>query len=146
MRLVHSRFLIVLLAVACSPPPPPPPPPKDPPRVFLVAAESNVVGTQIALTMNVNGCEKVQSAALLDRDTLIKEVSFGGNPTALTIASNELGNLYPTRGLAADLSLVAKATCDDGRSNTSQPVPVKFLPVERVVEPGGEHRRGPPVV
>ncbi|MBI3182183.1 MAG: hypothetical protein HYZ28_08565 [Myxococcales bacterium] len=135
----------LLAALACTPPPPPPPPPRDPPQVFLLAPEANVVGTSIKLTLNVNGCDKVASASVLDRESFIKNVDFQGNPTTVEIASNELSSQYATLGIAADLSLVAKATCDDGRTNKSQPTPAKFFPVEQVVESAAGNQMAPDV-
>ncbi len=50
-----------------------------------------------------------------------------------------LTGFFGTAGLALPLSLTAKVVCDDGdgRFNTSQPVGVKFLPVETVVTAAG---------
>lgn len=104
--------------------------------MFLTAPESNIVGTGLSLTVSVNGCERVQNLSILEHDTFVRNADFTQNPTEVTLAANELGGLYPTLGIAADLSLIAKATCDDGRANTSQPVAVRFFPVERVVATG----------
>lgn len=131
----------IALAVACTvlgcgSGTPAPPPPKSPPRVFLTAPESNVAGTQLPLSVNVTGCQAVSALSILDEGVLVKAVTYAASPTPVVLSSADLGNRYAARGISADLSLVAKATCDDGRSNTSPPVAVRFFPVELVIDPG----------
>ncbi len=133
LRAVARPWLWLLLLAACPPAAPKPPPPLDPPQVFLVVPKSNVVGAQLELSVNVNGCDAVANLSIFHQSSFIREVAYQGNPTQVVLASNDLGALYPSLGIAADLTLVAQATCDDGRINKSSPTGVKFFPVVSVV-------------
>lgn len=137
MRVTATLVVALLTACACGPGNTVPPQ-KDPPQVFLISNVSALAGTRIPLSVNVNGCDQVAAITILHNDTPIQNVTFQGNPTSFEIPSTVLGTQYASLGIAAKLSLVAKATCDDGRNNTSQPTPLKFFPVARVTHgPGG---------
>ena len=133
-----AAISLLSLLTGC-PPSTNPPPTRDPPQVFLTAVESNVVGTQVALTVNVTGCDQVQRLAIYDRSTFLLNVPYVEGATAVVLTSQALGALYPKLGIAADLSLVAEATCDDARTNVSTAAAVRFFPVEKVLShPTGE--------
>src|SRR5438552_17329410 len=98
-----------------------PPPPKDPPQVFLTVENANVVGTQLTMTVTVNGCDTVALLEMEEHDALLKRVPWNGNPTTVTLVSGDFQNQYATLGIAVDLISRAKATCDDTRTNQSLP-------------------------
>lgn len=127
MRLLFTILAGAVTAAGCSPPPPPPLP--DPPRVSLVSASANVADTRLELTLNISGCDDVSVVDILDRGRRLQSVAFTGNPTIVTLAPNAF--VYDT--IAANLSLVAKATCTDGRVASSSPASVRYLPVQDVV-------------
>ena len=62
--------------------------------MFLVAPPSNVVGQTVTASMNVQGCKRVDAAAILERGAALKSVAYAGNPTTVTIYANELGSQY----------------------------------------------------
>jgi hypothetical protein len=129
-KLVCPALLLPLLAIACEPSPPPTTP--ELPQVSLTVLEPSTVGTSLKLSVSVSGCDAVRSLRLYDREELLKSVPYGANPTPVELAKNEIPY---TRGIAALLSLTARVTCADERTNISQPQPATFFPVEEVVEP-----------
>lgn len=136
--------LIALLVVsaglfACPDPPPPPPPPPNPPVVSLLVQESNVFGTEVRGSVNVSGCKTVAQVLLFHQDRQLMEVAFNATPTQWSLPSGAFANLYSQLGFATSLTLKAKATCDDGRTNTSTPIGVRFFPIsQKFTGPGGE--------
>lgn len=110
-------------------------PKRDPPQVTLTVASPIVAAQTLALSVDVSGCSEVKEVAILHNEEFLRTVDFTGHPTTFDLAAKELGTLYPRLGFAASLSLVAQATCDDDRTNTSVPTPVDFFPVERTVDP-----------
>jgi len=100
--------------------------PPDPPQATLTAESSNVADTKIRLRLSIHGCDNVESATLVDGETLVKNVPYAGNPTDFEVLSNEVS--YKS-GIAAQLSFRVLVTCADGRTLKSQPTSVQFLPV-----------------
>jgi hypothetical protein len=107
---------------------------RDPPQVFLTGVDSNVVGKTFKLTFNVNGCDKVDQAQVYDHDTFIKNLAFTTSPTAFELTGADLGAQYSSWGMAIELLITVKASCDDGRTNKSMPVSGTFFPVDSVYE------------
>lgn len=140
-----SADLIALLVVstglisACTPPPPPPPPPPNPPVVSMTVLENNVFGTEVKGTVNVSGCSTVAQVLLFHQDRQLLEVPFTSTPTQWTLPAGAFANLYSQLGFATSLTLRARATCSDGRTNTSTPIGVRFFPIaQKFTGPGGE--------
>ena len=50
----------------------------------------------------------------------------------MDLAANEVKY---TRGIAVQMSLKARVTCTDGRTNDSQPQPATFFPAAEVIDP-----------
>ena len=112
-----------------------PPPPPSPPQVSLTVASSSIVDTQIGYTLQVTGCDAVSSVQILDKGTVVATATYAGNPTQGALAASQVP--FATDGIAASLSLTAKAVCADGRSNVSQAVAVTFFPVSQVIRNAG---------
>ncbi len=100
-----------------------------PPQVFLTLLEPNVIDTTFRGTVNVTGCAEVAQVQLLQGGVYLTDVPWSGHATAFTLTPGSFAGLYGKLGLAAKLSLSAKVVCDDGRTNTSQPVGAQFFPV-----------------
>lgn len=125
-----SLLASVALSLACGSDAPPPP---SPPRVAITVPEGNVVGTHVKLSVSVTGCDTVQSVELLDQGERLKMLPANSGETLIELYSHEISY---KRGIAARLSLTARATCANGQSSESQPAPVTFFPVESVLEGG----------
>ncbi|MFP2931624.1 hypothetical protein ACLESO_41855, partial [Pyxidicoccus sp. 3LG] len=123
--------LAASLSASCGGDPKPPPTP-DPPQVALTVPEGNVAGTSLKVVVTVSGCDAVSSLNLYDRQTFLKAFSYSGGTANLELLSADIP--YRTAGMAANLSIIAEAVCDDGRKNTSQPQPATFFPVTRVLD------------
>lgn len=121
--------VLAALLAACDPPPTTTPPPANPPQVFLTLTESNVIGGAVTGKVNVSGCKTVAQVQLLHQDTFLMDVPFAKSPTDFSLPAGTFSNLYSQLGIAASLTLKAKVICDDGRTNNSQPVGVKFFPI-----------------
>ncbi|NMO22312.1 hypothetical protein HPC49_38000 [Pyxidicoccus fallax] len=121
--------LAASMATACGDSKPPSIP--DPPQVQLTVPEGTLASTSLKVVVTVSGCETVSSLVINDRDTPIKTFPYSAGTATLELQAADLP--YRTAGLAANLSLVAEATCDDGRKNRSAPQPASFLPVARRV-------------
>ncbi|HYO58494.1 hypothetical protein [Archangium sp.] len=128
--LVRLALLLPLLSLACDSPAPPTTP--DLPQVSIIVDAPNSVGKSLKLTVFTSGCDQVQGLELLDSNEPLKQVTHGGPSTVVELGMNEIRY---TRGLAARLSLTARVTCADGRTNVSQAQPATFFPVAEVVEP-----------
>jgi hypothetical protein len=124
---------IAALALACGSSSTSTPPVKDPPQVFLLIPNTNVIGTELDVQMTVEGCDKVTTATITSEDGAInKTVSYtvpSGNAVPVSIVPADVAHW---QSIAAHLSLVANATCDDGRKNSSQAQGVTFFPVAQV--------------
>ncbi|ATB40586.1 hypothetical protein CYFUS_006037 [Cystobacter fuscus] len=127
---VPASALVSLLALACNNPPPVTIP--DPPQVTVRLEETSTVGRGFKLSISTSGCDQVQRLELFNDTTRIKQVPYGGNPTPVELARDEISY---AQGLAVPLSLSARVTCADGRTNVSQGQVATFFPVEEVVEP-----------
>jgi hypothetical protein len=127
---VPASALVSLLALACNNPPPVTIP--DPPQVTVGLEETSTLGRSFKLSISTSGCDQVQRLELFNDTTLIKQVPYVGNPTPVELAYTELSYAL---GLAVPLSLNARVTCADGRTNVSQGQVATFFPVEEVVEP-----------
>ena len=111
---------------------------RPPPHVFLSLDRADVIGDQVAGTVNVTGCDAVAHARLLLRGAALAEVAFDGGPTRFSLGTERFAGLWPQLGLAAQLALSAEAVCGDGRSNTSPPVSATFFPVASRVSLAGD--------
>ncbi|RKG71865.1 hypothetical protein D7W79_30335 [Corallococcus exercitus] len=121
---------------ACGDPKPPPTP--DPPVVTLTVPQPNTAAPSLTVRVIVAGCDSVAQVDIYDRDTFLKTVPYTSGSMDFELASNEIKY---TRGLAVNLSLNARATCSDGRTNVSQPQAATFLPVTKVIkdpDPNGQ--------
>lgn len=127
---VRPALLLPFLALACNQPPPPTTP--DLPQVSIIVDEPSSVGKSVKLFITASGCDQVQRLELLDNNELLKQVTYGASPTTVELAT---GDLRFARGISASLSLTARVTCADGRTNVSQAQPATFFPVDEVVEP-----------
>ncbi|HEX8435739.1 hypothetical protein [Archangium sp.] len=123
-------LLLPLFSLACPQPPPDTTTP-DLPQVSVVVDEPNTVGTSLKLSLSTSGCDQVQRLELLDNNELLKTVTYGGNPTPVVL---EMSEIRYTRGIAANLSLTARVTCADGRTNISQAQPATFFPVAESID------------
>lgn len=141
-----TRFLRVLpFAVAvfsCDPPIVNPPPPANPPQAFITVNEANVIGGEVKGKVNVSGCKTIAGLELLEGNNFLQNIGNpdGGtkSPTDFSLSPGTFATFYGQRGISTSLTLKAKVTCDDGRTNASQPVGVKFFPVtSRLAGPGG---------
>ncbi len=130
LRALVCPALLLSLAAGCNTNLPPPTP--DLPQVTVNVNEPSTVAPSLKLTVSVSGCDQVKSLTLHDREDLLKTVTYTTNPTPVELAMNEVRY---TRGIAANLSLTARVTCSDGRTNTSQAQAAKFFPVAEVIEP-----------
>ena len=97
------------------------------------AAAQHVLGTEFQVNVNVSGCSAVSTLTLSDHGHLLSTVSNVALSSAqFTIHEQDLEALYATDGIAASLDLVAKATCSDGLSATSNGVGLSFMPADQV--------------
>ncbi len=133
-----SGVLLLALAFCGCPEEMMPPPPPPPPAVFLTMNESNIIGTSVKGKVNVSGCKNVVQVQLLQGDSFLADVNYSKSPTDFELPPGLFSALYSRLGIAASLTLKAKVTCDDARTNTSQPVGVKFFPIaNRFIEATG---------
>ncbi|MFO0596896.1 MAG: hypothetical protein U0228_16395 [Myxococcaceae bacterium] len=141
MKVTHLLLSAVALGALGCPETPPPPPPPNPPQAFLTLKENNVMGEAITGTVNVSGCKTVAQVQILQQDTFLYDVMWDPKktPNTFTLPASLFVNYYPRLGIAASLTLKAKVVCDDGRTNNSTPVGVKFFPIaKKYAGPGGE--------
>ena len=137
MRSFPALVLLASLLTGC-PEDPVVKPPTNPPQVFLTVDETNVIGKQVTGKINTTGCKNVTQLQLLQNDKFLTDVPFTKSPQAFTLPDGLFANLYPQLGIAASITLKAKVVCDDGRSNNSTPVGLKFFPIaQRYVPPEG---------
>jgi len=104
-------------------------------RVFLTAHEENVVGEVVRLYASVQGCSHVVQAQVLQGNTPLAEIHFENNRAELRLRRELFEPFYPELGIAAQLSLKARAKCANGHVSDSLPVSVYFLPAHPPVEP-----------
>ncbi len=133
---ILSALGIVAL-VGCDQPPPPPPP--DPPRVTITPIASSVADRVLPVSLTVHGCDEITALTIYDGEEIAQQVVWAGNPTRVELEPKQLDF---SSGIAAHLSLTAKVTCADGRTNTSHAAPVTFFPAAGVVR----HPEGGPLV
>ncbi len=133
-RVLFALFCSLAASTAgCGPNKPGNPGLKDPPQVFLSAAEANVVAPTLKVTTAVVGCDAVELLELREGATVVKTLAPVATATVQELLANELGALYPSLGIAANLALVAHVRCADGRENSSPATGVRFFPVEQVI-------------
>jgi hypothetical protein len=107
-----------------------------PPQVTLTSPESYQIGPAVNLQANVTGCTTVSQIEILDGTTSLQVFdNLASIPVTLALAPAALDALFKQRGIPVQLSLVAKARCDDARTHTSAPVAITFFPVESVTAP-----------
>lgn len=134
--LLASLTLCASVFAACGGEKPAPTP--DPPTVTLTVPQPNTAAPSLAVRVIVSGCDAVSRVDIYDRDTFLKSVDYTSGSMDFELARNEIKY---DRGLAVSLSLNARATCSDGRTNSSQPQPATFLPVTKVIkdpDPNGQ--------
>jgi lipoprotein-anchoring transpeptidase ErfK/SrfK len=135
LRLTLSRAALLplsLLALSCGGGSSRPPQ-KDPPQATLSVVKANVAGPKITVMVGATGCDVIQSLQIYDADDLLKSVPYSGPGTVpVDLAANEVKY---TRGIAVQMSLKARVTCTDGRTNDSQPQPATFFPAAEVIDP-----------
>ncbi|MBL8955824.1 MAG: hypothetical protein JNK82_33935, partial [Myxococcaceae bacterium] len=112
-----------------------PPNPPAPPQVHLSAAKLNVVGTSFTVKIRVTGCEIVQALELEQGKIPFKNVTYRGDNTEVVVVPGDIARFYGAAGIAANLSLTARAYCNDARENRSSPLAIKFFPVQSSIEP-----------
>ncbi len=132
MRVAWSLLGIGLVACSGNQRPPDPP---APPQVHITAPSLNVVGTSFTVKVTVTGCEVVQQIQIEQRKDPFKPAVYKGANTEVRIVPGDIARFYGAAGIAADLSLTARAFCDDGRDNRSTPIALKFFPVVSSIEP-----------
>ncbi|MHA7631871.1 hypothetical protein [Corallococcus sp. M7] len=131
-----SLTLCASVFAACGGEKPAPTP--DPPTVTLTVPQPNTAAPSLTVRVIVSGCDAVSQVDIYDRDTFLKTVPYTSGSMDFELAANEIKY---TRGLAVGLSLNARATCSDGRTNVSQPQAATFLPVTKVIkdpDPNGQ--------
>lgn len=128
-RSLGALFLVVVLA-SCEPEPQPPPTPPPPPLVSLTLLEGNVIGDSVKGRVNVTGCKTVAQVQLLQgNNEFLYDVQYKNAATDFTLPAGLFSAIYPRVGIAASITLRAKAICDDARTANSQPVGLKFFPI-----------------
>ncbi len=127
---MRSLLLVPLLAAAACGGKTDPPPTPTPPRVELTLPESVVIGSKVDFTVSVTGCEQVSDLEILDHGGLLRKIPYSATPTASEVLASDFNF---SAGLAAELVLTAKATCNDGRKGESQAAPARFLPAAEVI-------------
>jgi hypothetical protein len=106
---------------------------KDPPQAILTVPKPNVAGPKITILVGATGCDSIHSLEIYDRTDFLKAVPYSGPGTVpVDLTASEVKY---TRGIAVNMSLKAKVTCTDGRSNESQPQPATFFPAAEVIDP-----------
>ncbi len=106
---------------------------KDPPQATLTVPKPNVAGPKITIMVSATGCDSIHSLEIYDRTDFLKAIPYSGpGAVAVDLLPNEVKY---SRGIAVQMSLKAKVTCTDGRSNESQPQPATFFPAAEVIEP-----------
>jgi hypothetical protein len=106
---------------------------KDPPQATLSVPKPNVAGPKITIMVSATGCDSIHSLEIYDRTDFLKAVPYSGPGTVpVDLTASEVKY---TRGIAVQMSLKAKVTCTDGRSNESQPQPATFFPAAEVIDP-----------
>ncbi len=105
-----------------------PPPGADPPRVEVTTPEPLVVAPSFTLTVTVTGCATVKTLSLLESGVVLKALTPGATAT-VSLGRADLKSLFAARGLTAQLSFAASATCNDGRTGSSEATFVQFFPV-----------------
>ncbi len=107
-----------------------------PPQAFITIDESSFirpVSQGVTGRMNASGCKKIVGLEVWDGTTFLKQYGNpdGGTTVPVDFKLDEglFTDLYKERGIALQLSLRTKVTCDDGRSNFSQSVGTNFFPV-----------------
>jgi hypothetical protein len=135
LRLTLSRAALLplsLLALSCGGGTTKPPQ-KDPPQATLSVPKPNVAGPKITVNVGATGCDAIQSLDIYDREDKLKSVAYSGPGTVpVDLLANEVKY---TRGIAVQMSLKARVTCTDGRTNDSQPQPATFFPAAEVIDP-----------
>jgi hypothetical protein len=111
---------------------------KLPPQVFLTVDETNVIGNSVTGKVNTAGCKNVTQVQMLQAGSFLADLNYQGSPTSFSLPSALFAPLYNQLGIAAELTLSAKIVCDDGRTNTSQPVGVSFFPVASHLSTGNQ--------
>src|SRR5688500_14964368 len=87
----------------------------DPPQVEVSLPQPSVAGLRFPVQITVSGCEFVDKVELFDDQTLLRTLTWSGNPLSVELEPNEI----PYRTVAARPLFRAKVFCTDGRYNTS---------------------------
>jgi len=108
---------------------------KDPPQVFLTSNEAVVYAPTLKLRAQVSGCTKVVGVEILQGTRRLITFDNPKVPFDFDLQPSLFDPLYQTAGIAANLNLVARGVCDDGREGKSLGLTLQYLPVESVVGP-----------
>jgi hypothetical protein len=131
----HLRALVCCCAgtVLVSCPEPAPPPPPVPPQAFITVNSGDAVDVSVKGTVSTSGCKKVTQMRILANDIFLADANYSTNPTSFELPRGLFNPLYKQLGLALNVNLSSEVQCDDGRKAVSQPVNVRFMPVEQVI-------------
>ncbi len=107
----------------------------DPPQVFLTSNDTVVIAPTLKLRAQVSGCTKVVGIEILQGKRRLITFDNPKVPFEFELQPSLFDPLYQTAGIAANLNLVARGVCDDGREGKSLGLTLQFFPVENVVPP-----------
>ncbi|MFN0062531.1 MAG: hypothetical protein ACKVPX_08425 [Myxococcaceae bacterium] len=111
------------------------------PQVVVLVPDTNVVGTQLGVNVQVSNCSDIQSAGLYHDTRLLQTLTFNGASASVTLSASDIP--FATAGLAAELALVARVTCGNGRQGQSAITGATFLPVAQTYSPTNGERIAP---
>lgn len=131
LRFPLSALGLVCVLSAC-PSTVTPTPPVEKPQVAIHMPMIDVVGEDLSFTVNVSGCDTLQTLEIYDGSQFIKSVPPSLPQTEVTVLANELDY---SRGFALSVAFRARAVCSDGRENLSRAQAATYMPVERVFLP-----------
>ncbi len=129
----HLFKVLVFLGLTACPAPNPPLPIPVPPQAFITVDTSDAVDVSVKGTVSTSGCRKVVQVRILANDTFLADANYTTSPTRFELPRGVFNALYKELGLALNVNLSSEVECDDGRKAVSQPVNVRFLPVESLV-------------
>ncbi len=110
-----------------------------PPQVFMTVSSATVLSPSITGTTSVNGCVNVAGVEIIGPDqAFIVNANYTVSPSPWEIQGASLNRYFAKGGFALSISLTAKVTCDDSRTNFSQPVSVTFFPTQGVLSTGNQ--------
>ncbi len=137
-------LMTLLLAAACDEPARPDGGLTTKPQAFITLDDTYPIAPDVSAVtglVNVSGCRKIAGLEVWDTvflKQLAQEDGGTRTPVGFTLEAGLFTQFFKQRGLAVPLTLRAKVTCDDGRTNESQPVSATYFPVQwRKTPPAG---------